>query len=120
MVEEKQLSGMIDQFKPADGSMIDSRMAGNSQVEVQIMGEYRANDVAMGHEDIGPILRALHHGFYRSHCTVLHFPQRLSAGWTRQIRLRVPVSLRGIIREILPIAIDPVADADLAQSRKTL
>ena len=58
------------------------------------------------------IVERLLDGGYRP---FLNFPQRFTAGWSGPVRVGIPVSLSRILSEVLPIAIDPIADSDFTQ-----
>ena len=72
MVEEQQVGSMPHQFQPADGGMVDGGLAEDCQVEMEIMGENRPYDIAVGHEDGGFVLQALNHLLHRRDCPKLH------------------------------------------------
>ena len=115
MVEKKQSSGLISQFQSTDGGMVKDGMPDHTEVETQIMGDDGPNDVRVRHKDIWLVRRIADDLFHGRNGAMLHLSQRLAAGWARHIRLGIPVSLRRVIRELLPVAIDPMTDPDLTK-----
>ena len=79
MIEEQQVGGGFSHLDAADPCMVDARLAQRIQVEPEIMGQQRPNDVAMGHKHVGSILRHLQRLFDCCDGTLLHFAERFTA-----------------------------------------
>lgn len=47
MVQEEQVYGGAGQFEAADSRVVDPRVTEDAQVEPEVMGEQRANHVAV-------------------------------------------------------------------------
>ena len=65
------------------------------------MGENRPNDVAVGYEDVGRLVRSDKHLLHRLHRTLLHFTERFTSGRPGLVRVGVPVPLGWILGKIL-------------------
>jgi len=79
MVQEQQVGGGVGHFDAADPCVVDARLAERMQVQLEIMGQQRSNDVAMGHKYIRAVLRDLQCLFDCCDGTLLDFPERFTA-----------------------------------------
>ena len=74
MVEEQKLGCGACQVQSAHRDVIDARMAESCQVELQVMGENRPDDIPMGHEHQRSVLRGVEHLFHCRHRSLLYLP----------------------------------------------
>lgn len=79
MVEEQQVGGGFGHFESAYPGVVNTCMTQRIQIEPEIMGQQRPNDVAMGHKHVGCFLRDLQSLFDRRHGTLLHVAERFTA-----------------------------------------
>ena len=79
MVEEQQVGGGFGHFESAYPGVVNTCMTQRIQIEPEIMGQQRPNDVAMGHKHVGSILRHLQRLLDCCNGTLLHVAERFTA-----------------------------------------
>lgn len=79
MVEEQQVSFGFGHFESTDPCVVDACLAQRIQIESEIMGQQRPNDVAVRHKHVGALLLDLEGPFDGRYRAPLDFPERFAA-----------------------------------------